>query len=173
MTISLTGLASGLDTDSIIQQLMSIDQQKITAVQNQQGGVTAHQTALKAIQTKLDAFSAAAATLSDAATWKATQSVASSDSSKVDVALTAGAGIGGHTVSVSKLASSAQHGLTFTPSTTAGKLTLYYGTDPNATSQLYYCLSGSGTLEVLDRRTSWGEGDFITLPSGSRPAAEG
>jgi gentisate 1,2-dioxygenase len=41
------------------------------------------------------------------------------------------------------------------------------GTDPNATSQLYYCLSGSGTLEVLDRRTSWAEGDFITLPSGS------
>jgi len=133
MTISLTGLASGLDTDSIIQQLMSIDQQKITAVQNQQGGVTAHQSALKAIQSKLDAFSAAAATLSDAGTWKATQSVASSDSSKVDVALTAGAGIGGHTVSVSKLASSAQHGLSFTPSATAGKLTLYYGTDPNAT----------------------------------------
>jgi flagellar hook-associated protein 2 len=132
MPISLTGMASGLDTDSIIQQLMAIDQQKVTAVKNQQSGVTAHQNALKAIQSKLDAFKAAAATLSDAATWKAAQSVASSDTSKIDVALTSGAGIGGHTISVSKLASSAQHGFDFTPGTTAGQLTLYYGTDPNA-----------------------------------------
>ena len=71
MPISLTGLASGLDTDSIIQQLMAIDQQKVTAVSNQQSGVQAHQSLLKAIQTKLDAFKSAAATLSDATTWKA------------------------------------------------------------------------------------------------------
>src|SRR5918912_1601179 len=100
MPISLTGMASGLDTDSIIQRLMAIDQQKVTAVQNQQSGVQAHQNALKAIQSKLDA------------------------------ALTAGAGIGGHTVTVSKLASSAQHGLAFTPSATAGLLTPSYGNEP-------------------------------------------
>jgi flagellar hook-associated protein 2 len=133
MPISLTGMASGLDTDSIIQQLMAIDQQKVTAVQYQQSGVSAHQSSLKAIQSKLDAFKSAAATLSDASTWKASQSVVSSDTSKIDVALTAGAGIGGHTISVSKLASSAQHGFAFAPSATAGKLTLYYGTDPSAT----------------------------------------
>ncbi len=40
-------------------------------------------------------------------------------------------------------------------------------TDPNATSQLYYCLSGRGSVEVRGRRTTWGEGDFITLPASS------
>src|SRR5918912_3380865 len=125
-------MASGLDADSIIQRLMAIDQQKVTAVQNQQSGVQAHQNALKAIQSKLDAFKSAASALSDASTWKASQSVASSDPAKVDVALTAGAGIGGHTVTVSKLASSAQHGFTFLSAAAAGSLTLNYGSKPNA-----------------------------------------
>jgi gentisate 1,2-dioxygenase len=40
-------------------------------------------------------------------------------------------------------------------------------TDPNATSQLYYCLSGRGEVEVGGRRTRWEEGDFLTLPSQS------
>ena len=154
MPISLTGLASGLDTDSIIQQLMAIDQQKVTAVSNQQSGVQAHQSLLKAIQTKLDAFKSAAATLSDATTWKASQSVASSDSSKVDVALTAGAGIGGHTITVSKLASSAQHGFAFTPSATAGQLTLYYGTDPNATDASKVTIDVAANATASDVATS-------------------
>src|SRR3954465_1355629 len=126
MPITLNGMASGLDTDSIIQQLMAVDQLKVTAVQNQQSGVQAHQTALKSIQSKLDAFKSAAAALSDAGTWKASQSVASSDSSKVDVALTSGAGIGGHTIQVDKLASSAQHGFSYKAGTTAGKRTVAY-----------------------------------------------
>lgn len=40
-------------------------------------------------------------------------------------------------------------------------------TDPNATSQLYYCLAGRGSLDALGRRLEWGQGDFITLPSSS------
>jgi flagellar hook-associated protein 2 len=154
MPISLTGMASGLDTDSIIQQLMAIDQQKVTAVRNQQSGVQAHQNALKAIQTKLDAFKSAAAALSDATTWKASQSVASSDSSKVDVALTAGAGIGGHTITVSKLASSAQHGYAFTPSATAGQLTLYYGSDPAATGASKVTIDVAANATASDVATS-------------------
>ena len=154
MPISLTGMASGLDTDSIIQQLMAVDQQKITAVSNRQSGVQAHQNLLKAIQTKLDAFKSAAAALSDATTWKASQSVASSDSSKIDVALTAGAGIGGHTLTVSKLASSAQHGFAFTPSATAGQLTLYYGTDPNATGASKVTIDVAANATASDVATS-------------------
>src|SRR6201990_2784719 len=135
MTISLTGMASGLDTDSIIQQIMAVDQQKVTTVNYQQAAVTQHQNLLKAVNTKLDALKSAAAALGDTTTtWKASQSVISSDSSKVGVALTAGAGIGGHAIQVDKLASSAQHGFTYTPSASAGQLTLYYGTDPSAST---------------------------------------
>jgi flagellar hook-associated protein 2 len=147
-------MASGLDTDAIIQQLMAVDQTKITGVQNTQSGVQAHQNLLKAIQSKLDAFKSAAAALGDAGTWKASQSVASSDSSKVDVALTSGAGIGGHTITVSKLASSAQHGFTFTPQATAGQLTLYYGTDPNATDASKVTIDVAANATAADVATS-------------------
>ena len=113
--ISLSGLASGLDTSSIISQLMALEQNKVTAVQMRQVKVQAHKDDLSSIKTKLDAFKSAATALSDAATWKASQTSASSDTTKLDVALLGGAGIGGHTIKIDKLASSAQHGFTYTP----------------------------------------------------------
>jgi flagellar hook-associated protein 2 len=155
MTVSLTGMASGLDTDSIIQQIMAVDQQKISQVGYQQSAVTQHQSLLKAINTKLDALKTAAAALGDTTTtWKASQSVASSDASKVDVALTAGAGIGGHTIQVDKLASSAQHGFTYTPSTSAGQLTLYYGTDPSAATASKVTIDVAANATASDVATS-------------------
>jgi flagellar hook-associated protein 2 len=131
--ISLTGMASGLDTDSIISQLMALEQNKVVAVQMRQVKVQAHKDDLSSIKTKLDAFKTAAAALSDAATWKPTQSTSSADTTKLDVTLLGGAGIGGHSIKIDKLASSAQHGFTYTPSATAGTFDLYYGADPNAT----------------------------------------
>jgi gentisate 1,2-dioxygenase len=40
-------------------------------------------------------------------------------------------------------------------------------TEPNATSELYYIISGAGTTEVNGDTISWKKGDFLTLPSGS------
>src|SRR3954467_10196245 len=124
--ISLTGMASGLDTDSIISQLMALEQNKVVAVQMRQVKVQAHKDDLSSIKSKLDAFKSAAPALSDAATWKATQTSASADTTKLDVTLLGGAGIGGHTVKIDKLASSAQHGFEYTSSATAGTFELAY-----------------------------------------------
>ena len=132
MPITLTGLASGLDTETIVAQLMAIEQNKVTAVQRRQIAATQHKTDLTTIKTRLDAVKTAAADLAAAATWKPVQTSASSDPTKVDVTLLGGAGIGGHSLQVNKLASSAQHGYTFTPNAVAGKITLFYGSDPNA-----------------------------------------
>lgn len=132
MAVTLTGMASGLDTDSIISQLMQIESQKTNIISNRQSQVKAHQSDLTAIKTKVDALKTAAAALSDPTTWKASQTTSSSDPTHVDVSLLSGAGIGGHSVSVSKLASSAQHGYTFAKNAAAGQITLFYGTDPNA-----------------------------------------
>jgi flagellar hook-associated protein 2 len=132
--ISLTGMASGLDTELIVSQLMALEQNKVTAVQMRQVKIQAHKDDLSSIKSKLDAFKTAAAALSDAATWKATQTTSSSDISKLGVTLLSGAGIGGHTVQIDKLASSAQHGFTYTPSATAGSFDLSYAptaADPN------------------------------------------
>jgi gentisate 1,2-dioxygenase len=40
-------------------------------------------------------------------------------------------------------------------------------TQPNATSELYYIISGAGSTEVNGETISWKKGDFLTLPSGS------
>src|SRR3954452_13151554 len=132
MAVSLSGMASGLDTDSVIQQLMAIEQNKVTAVQRRQVAVTQHKTDLSAIKTKLDAVKTAAADLSSATLWKPVQTTASSDTTKVDVTVISGAGIGGHTIQVNKLASSAQHGFTYDAAAADGKLTLTYSNDASS-----------------------------------------
>src|SRR3954451_23551230 len=131
MPVSLSGMASGLDTDSIISQLMAIEQNKVTAVQMRQVSVTQHKTDLSTIKSKLDAVKSAAADLSAAALWKPSQTTASSDPTKLDVSVLGGAGIGGHSIQINRLASSAQHGFSFdkTNLTTDGKLTLAYSND--------------------------------------------
>jgi gentisate 1,2-dioxygenase len=40
-------------------------------------------------------------------------------------------------------------------------------TKPNATSELYYIISGSGRTEVNGETVHWKKGDFLTLPAGS------
>ncbi|MEH7272961.1 cupin [Neobacillus vireti] len=40
-------------------------------------------------------------------------------------------------------------------------------TQPNATSELYYIISGAGSTEVNGQTISWKKGDFLTLPAGS------
>jgi gentisate 1,2-dioxygenase len=41
-------------------------------------------------------------------------------------------------------------------------------TNPNATSQLYYVIYGSGIAAVNGALVQWEKGDFLTLPAGSR-----
>ncbi|WP_310784600.1 cupin domain-containing protein [Mycobacterium sp. Z3061] len=41
------------------------------------------------------------------------------------------------------------------------------GTCPNATSQMYYVLSGRGAIVVDGRQVRWEQGDFLTLPAGA------
>src|SRR3954468_14352287 len=125
--LQLSGLASGVDTSSIIDQLMQIERQKVTRINNHSTSVTAHQTALKAVTDKLNALSSAAAALNDPTTWKTAQTSTSSDATKVAVAQLDGAGIGGHTITVDRLASSAQHGFAYVPSGSAGTFTISAG----------------------------------------------
>jgi flagellar hook-associated protein 2 len=52
-TISVGGLISGLNTSQIIQGLLAVQQQQITAVQSRQSAVQAQETAYKALQAQL------------------------------------------------------------------------------------------------------------------------
>src|SRR4051794_22521224 len=111
--LALSGLASGVDTATIVDQLMAIDRQGTTRITYRQSGVTGMQNSLKAIAGKLTTLKNAANALSADSTWKQNQGVTSSDPARVAVALTGGAGIGGHTVQVNRLASAMQRGFSF------------------------------------------------------------
>jgi flagellar hook-associated protein 2 len=129
--ISLSGLASGVDTSSIVDQLMAVERQRTTTITNKQTRAQAEQDVLKSIAAKLTALKSAAEDLKKSGkAWTQTQDVESSDPSKVTVAKTSGAGIGGHSLQVDRLAASAQRGLavdtTAAGSITAGSTTISY-----------------------------------------------
>jgi flagellar hook-associated protein 2 len=151
-SLGLSGLASGVDTSGIVQQLMAVDQQSLTTITYQQAKVTAHQSGLKAISDALTALQTAGDALKDPSTWAATQSTSSS-SSNVGVSLLSGAGIGGHTIQVDRLASSAQHGYAFTPSASAQTFDIYYGSDPNATGASKVTINVAANATAADVAT--------------------
>ena len=143
--LALSGLASGVDTSSIVEQLIALDRQGTTRIQNRRYGVTGMQTALKDIASKLATLKSAATALTGDANWKPTQTVESSDT-RVAVSPTGGAGIGGHTVQVDRLASSMQRGFSYTAGT-AGTLTVTSSSDPTNTMQI--AVSANSTLQQI------------------------
>jgi flagellar hook-associated protein 2 len=133
--LALSGLASGVDTSTIVEQLIALDRQGTTRIQNRQYAVSGMQTALKDIASKLSTLKSAASALSGDTTWKQTQKIESSDSTRVAVTQTGGAGIGGHSIQVNRLASSAQRGYTFAGGT-AGTITITNANDPTNTMSI-------------------------------------
>lgn len=120
----LSGLASGVDTSTLVDQLISIERQALTRVNRRQVAVQARQTGLRDVATRLSSLMSAANALTAGSTWAETQTVESSNAAKVGVARIGGAGTGGHTIQVTRLASSAQRGFAWTQSATAGTLKL-------------------------------------------------
>jgi flagellar hook-associated protein 2 len=128
----LTGIASGVDTSAIIDKLMEVDRQTTIRLALRKTAATARQTGISGVASKLSALKLAAQDLASATTWVATQTVTSSDTNKVTAEKVGGAGIGGHSVQVDRLASSAQRGFAFHQSASAGSFDIYYGDDPAA-----------------------------------------
>jgi flagellar hook-associated protein 2 len=123
-SLALSGLASGVDTGGIVDKLMAIERQSLTAIQKRQSTVTTHQSALKGISDKLNALRTAGLALAGDDVWKSSPTTTSSDQNIVTASITDGAGIGGHVIEVTRLASSAQHGYLYTPSVSAGTITI-------------------------------------------------
>ena len=103
--IQIGGIASGMDTESIITQLMSIESAPRNRTARQQVTVQARQDALRQIDTKLTNLKLAAGDLRSASIWTPTQAVSSGNESVLTARQLAGAAPGGYTVNVSSLAS--------------------------------------------------------------------
>ena len=79
--LRLTGLASGLDSDSVVEQLMALERQPRTRTARQQVGVQARQDSLRQIDSKLTALKLAAGDLRSALVWLPSQTTSSPSAS--------------------------------------------------------------------------------------------
>src|SRR5436305_6033207 len=122
--LQITGLASNLDTNAIINALMAIDRKPVADLTTHQQGLRALKQQLSNIQGSLQTLSLNSGALGSPALFANTQSVTSSDPTRVSAATTTGAGVGGYQVDVTKLANSAQRTFTYASPGSADSLTI-------------------------------------------------
>jgi flagellar hook-associated protein 2 len=121
--ITITGLGTTLDTESIIENLMKVERLPVVRLEQKQGQVKARETALQGILNKLNEVGSALQALRSPTLWADTQT-ATSSSTALTAELAGGAGPGGYQVEVTQLARAAQRTYEFTPSEAASQLTV-------------------------------------------------
>jgi len=102
-SISFSGLASGLDTSSIISQLTTVAQKPITLLQGKDNTYNAQLSAWQTFNSSLASLQSAVVTLSQPSTFS-TASATSSNSAVATVTTLPGATLGDHSLSVTQLA---------------------------------------------------------------------
>jgi flagellar hook-associated protein 2 len=124
--MQITGMASGLNTNAIVQALMTNDTQRVTNLQNQQSGLTALNTQLTSIQTALQTVATDAKALADPVLFQSAQTITSTNSGLIGATATSsnGAVVGGYQLTVSTLASASQRTFSFTSPSTADSITI-------------------------------------------------
>ena len=150
--MAIDGLVSGLDTNSIIQQLMAVERAPQDALVSRKAGVQAALDALGSIRTKLSGLSSAAGTISSAAGWGLRTATTTSSSTAV-VSAAKGASIGSLTFTVDRLATA--HGLR--------------STDVFATTAT---TAATGPLTFSGPLLSNGTGDPVSVDVGSGSLAD-
>ncbi|MDF1527570.1 MAG: flagellar filament capping protein FliD [Sedimenticola sp.] len=134
MPISSPGLGSGLDVTGIVSQLMAIEQQPLTRLNQKEAQAQAQISAYGSLKGGLSSLQSAMTKLMDAATFQATKS-SSSDSDVITVSSDTDAVGSSYNITVNRLAQQHKLGSSeFASSTTFGgmagdELTLTVGSD--------------------------------------------
>jgi len=188
--LNIGGLASGLDTNSIVDQLMAIERQPRARLDQRASLITVRQSALADFQSRLRAVEAAAKDLRSVTLWSQRQTVATSDSTRLSAAIVAGsgAGVGGYQVEVSQLANAAQRTYAFSSPASAGTLTIdghdtavaanasladvVSAINSDASATVYAAATDGGTLVLSARRTGDTGSGFIAVTDGTGALTE-
>src|SRR3954465_3310476 len=116
-TQNISGLASGIDTSTIIDQLMAIERQPQTRLKTQVSLSAARKSALADVQTRLKNLQLAAEGLKSVTLWANKQTVDVNDPTKAAVTLSGPAGTGSYQLNIGQLARGSQRWYTYaTPS---------------------------------------------------------
>src|SRR3954469_22120018 len=103
-TINFTGISSGIDTSSIVTELMKIEAQPKVLLQQKQLVVNARTDAYKDIQTKLYTLKTAADDLRSLTLFNGSPYTSSSDATRLTAAATTNASPGTYDVNVTRMA---------------------------------------------------------------------
>jgi flagellar hook-associated protein 2 len=114
-TQSISGLSSGLDTATIIDQLMQIERQPQNRLKTQLSVSDARKQVLSDIQTRLKNLQLAAQDLKSTTLWANTQTLDVNDPTKLAATRTGAAGTGSYQVTVSQLARGSQRWYAYAP----------------------------------------------------------
>ena len=102
-SISSAGLGSGLDVNSIVTQLMAVNNKPLTALQKTASSFNATLSEMSKLQSNFAAMRDKAQALNNVDLWRGT-TASSSDGSAVSVSTGTSASVGSYAVNVSKLA---------------------------------------------------------------------
>jgi flagellar hook-associated protein 2 len=188
--LNIGGLASGLDTNAIVDQLMAIERQPRTKLDQQASLITARQTVLADFQSRLRAVESAAQALRSVGLWAQSQSAATSDATRLSAAIVpgSGAGVGGYQVEVTQLANAAQRTYSFASPASAGTITIdghdtavaagasladvVSAINSDASATVYAAATDSGTLVLSARRTGDTGSGFIAVTDSTGALTE-
>jgi flagellar hook-associated protein 2 len=145
--MGLSGLASGIDTTTVVAQLMSIERQGEVRLQLQQKQAQARQDALKDISTRLKNLNTAATDLRSTVIWADTQTVESSDGTKLTASRVSGTGPGSYAVQVTQLARAEQRTFNYTPDAGAA-------TQITVGSKVFDIAAGASITDVVSQINS-------------------
>jgi len=172
--LSVSGLASGLNTSAIITALLSAEKQPITRLTTQQERLQGEQQTLQGIQSGLQQLEFAVSEFSLPSLFATSQSVTSSEPLRVSAATTAGAGVGGYEVEVKQLANSAQRTYAFTSPAAEDTVTIggrEYSLQAGANAkELAGKINADGSATVYAAVT---EGETLVLSSRATGATSG
>ncbi|HTU80450.1 MAG TPA: flagellar filament capping protein FliD [Solirubrobacteraceae bacterium] len=183
--ITVSGLASGLDTSSIIAALMGVEREPLTRLSDEQSKLKGEQSELQSIQSSLQQLSYAVSEFALPSLFEDSQEVTSNEPDRVSAAAGAGAAIGGYEVEVTALANSAQRTFSFTSPASEDTITIEgqefklkagasakeladaINSDSKAT--VYAAVLSSGEIVLSNRATGETGAEFIQVsdPGGA------
>ncbi|HEY5288072.1 MAG TPA: flagellar filament capping protein FliD [Solirubrobacteraceae bacterium] len=177
--ISISGLASGLNTSSIISALMAVERQPVTHLTDAQEKLQGQQKELTSVKSSLQQLALLASEFSMPSLFETSQAVVSSEPLRVSAATSAGAGIGGYELEVTQLANSAQRTFTFASpaaeetltidgnsfTVKAGETAKEFANTINSTSSstVYAAVLEGNTLVLSNRATGNTGAEFIKV----------
>jgi len=126
-TITFSGLATGLNTATLVDQLVQVEGRPITLLQNKQTTLQKNVSLLQNLSSKLNTLKSAATTLSTSSSFFVKKAVSSNDA-VIGVTASSNADVGNHAITVSLLARAstlASASFNNTNTTTVGTGTLH------------------------------------------------